>query len=352
VAVDVNHYEVLGVPRTADLATIRAAYRRRARTTHPDLGGDPDEFAAVTTAWWTLSAPDRRARYDAGDDADWGDSLGWDEPAPKRAGTARTRSDDDRTGRPTPPVALIRDQLDAFTARPLPLPDDSELRARFRTLDPRVSGWAVLAWCAAVLLIILAPMVLSAFTTVSYSGLLTGIILYSTVLGSALILRGYTRWKGPAVRFFAACCLWGTVGLYALAATAYLSEPPTTAVRTSLTVAPGVVGVTAAALAGRRVRRVRRAVYDRSRWKRDRAVAEQWNRLLGERLQHGTTRIEPATRGNRPVWILVDGATGRELAWAPAQAPTAWAALLRQAGFDVRPTPGETPAPEPVAGRR
>ena len=44
-------YEVLGVPRDATTEEIRRAYRRAARAAHPDVGGDPAAFRAVTRAW-------------------------------------------------------------------------------------------------------------------------------------------------------------------------------------------------------------------------------------------------------------------------------------------------------------
>lgn len=62
-------YEVLGVARTASPEEIKKAYRRRARESHPDAGGDEEEFKRVTHAHQILSDPDRRARYDRfGDD--------------------------------------------------------------------------------------------------------------------------------------------------------------------------------------------------------------------------------------------------------------------------------------------
>ncbi len=62
-------YEVLGVARTASPEEIKKAYRRRARESHPDAGGDEEVFKKVTHAHQVLSDPDRRARYDRfGDD--------------------------------------------------------------------------------------------------------------------------------------------------------------------------------------------------------------------------------------------------------------------------------------------
>lgn len=59
-----DHYETLGVDRDADPAAIKKAYRKRARETHPDHGGDTGEAASVNGAYLVLSDPDKRARYD------------------------------------------------------------------------------------------------------------------------------------------------------------------------------------------------------------------------------------------------------------------------------------------------
>jgi hypothetical protein len=68
--IDVDHYLVLGVPRTADAATIRAAYVDLAKKYHPDVAAGNPELAAynfrqITAAYQALSDPDERARYDA-----------------------------------------------------------------------------------------------------------------------------------------------------------------------------------------------------------------------------------------------------------------------------------------------
>jgi len=47
-------YDILGVSPDASADEIRRAYRRRARETHPDHGGNPDEFQAVQMAWEVL----------------------------------------------------------------------------------------------------------------------------------------------------------------------------------------------------------------------------------------------------------------------------------------------------------
>lgn len=67
---DVDHYLVLGVPRTTDAAMIRAAYVALAKRYHPDVASGNPELAAfnfrqITNAYHTLSEPDARGRYDA-----------------------------------------------------------------------------------------------------------------------------------------------------------------------------------------------------------------------------------------------------------------------------------------------
>ncbi len=60
----IDLYEVLGVPRDADAATIRRAYRKKVRSVHPDSGGSVEAFNELKTAYDVLSDPVRRRRYD------------------------------------------------------------------------------------------------------------------------------------------------------------------------------------------------------------------------------------------------------------------------------------------------
>jgi len=59
-----GHYDVLGIPRTATKADVRAAYRRLALLTHPDKGGRPEDFLKVVSSWETLADEVARAEYD------------------------------------------------------------------------------------------------------------------------------------------------------------------------------------------------------------------------------------------------------------------------------------------------
>ncbi|KAJ8126693.1 hypothetical protein O1611_g6945 [Lasiodiplodia mahajangana] len=62
-----DYYAVLGVVMTADTQSIRAAYRRLARVTHPDKNPSPDgkeQFQRLQAAYETLSDPTKRMQYD------------------------------------------------------------------------------------------------------------------------------------------------------------------------------------------------------------------------------------------------------------------------------------------------
>ncbi|KAI1813937.1 TPR-like protein [Poronia punctata] len=67
-----DYYKILGVSKDADDATIKKAYRKLAIIHHPDKNRD-DESAAerfkdIGEAYETLSDPQKRARYDSGED--------------------------------------------------------------------------------------------------------------------------------------------------------------------------------------------------------------------------------------------------------------------------------------------
>ena len=55
-----DYYAILGVSRDADQSEIKKAYRKKARETHPDYGGDEEAFKAVSVAYETLSDPEKR----------------------------------------------------------------------------------------------------------------------------------------------------------------------------------------------------------------------------------------------------------------------------------------------------
>ncbi len=62
-----DYYEVLGVPRTADEAAIKKAFRRLARELHPDVSDAPDaeeRFREAVEAYEALSKSETRELYD------------------------------------------------------------------------------------------------------------------------------------------------------------------------------------------------------------------------------------------------------------------------------------------------
>lgn len=64
-------YQVLGVPRTADEAAIKRAYRKLAKELHPDRNKDNpkavERFKQVTAAYDILSDAGKRGQYDRGE---------------------------------------------------------------------------------------------------------------------------------------------------------------------------------------------------------------------------------------------------------------------------------------------
>ena len=67
-AMEHDFYELLGVERTADGATIKSAYRKLAMQYHPDRNGgckeNEDRFKAISAAYECLKDPQKRAAYD------------------------------------------------------------------------------------------------------------------------------------------------------------------------------------------------------------------------------------------------------------------------------------------------
>lgn len=86
-----NYYELLGLTQGASTEEVKTAWRRAAKTLHPDSpGGNAAMFVLANTAYETLSDPWRRSEYDrqlAGPRPDetafpgWGD--GWEPSDPQ-----------------------------------------------------------------------------------------------------------------------------------------------------------------------------------------------------------------------------------------------------------------------------
>ncbi|PYP86963.1 MAG: hypothetical protein DMF61_12285 [Blastocatellia bacterium AA13] len=84
-----DYYEILGVPSTAAQSEIDKQYRQRARSGHPDAGGNEDEMKALNEARDVLTDPETRRAYDADRRADsipTGSSIVFDHEAAGRAG--------------------------------------------------------------------------------------------------------------------------------------------------------------------------------------------------------------------------------------------------------------------------
>ncbi|MBE1237269.1 J domain-containing protein [Phaeovibrio sulfidiphilus] len=92
-------YTILGVPRTANHSEIKKAYRKLARTRHPDLNPDDpkaeEAFKEISAAYSLLSDEQKRARFDRGEiDAEGnekGFGGGWGPGGPRGPqGSSRT----------------------------------------------------------------------------------------------------------------------------------------------------------------------------------------------------------------------------------------------------------------------
>jgi curved DNA-binding protein len=59
-----DHYQTLGVAKTATPDEIKKAYRRLASQHHPDKGGDTATFQKIEEAYRILSDPNQRQQYD------------------------------------------------------------------------------------------------------------------------------------------------------------------------------------------------------------------------------------------------------------------------------------------------
>ena len=70
IATPASLYDVLGIQMDATCQEIKAAYRRLARVSHPDVVGhgekdtSANEFIKIHTAYATLLDPEKRADYD------------------------------------------------------------------------------------------------------------------------------------------------------------------------------------------------------------------------------------------------------------------------------------------------
>lgn len=57
-------YETLGISKGASKEDIKKAYKKMAIQSHPDKGGDPEQFKEISKAYQILSDDEKRANYD------------------------------------------------------------------------------------------------------------------------------------------------------------------------------------------------------------------------------------------------------------------------------------------------
>lgn len=127
-----SHYETLGVSPSASQAEITAAYRRRAKETHPDNGGDAEDFKAVEIAGRTLRDIAARQKYDeSGQDANGPKEPTLEERAAEMFLMAAAEIPP-RTG-PNKRLREIRKRID--TIRKAQLADKKELLADIAALE-------------------------------------------------------------------------------------------------------------------------------------------------------------------------------------------------------------------------
>lgn len=89
----VSYYDVLGVPTDASSSDIKTAYRRLARTAHPDRGGSAARFDELTSAYETLMDRGRRARHDAVLRDQAAGRADGSQPRSREAGTSATNAE-------------------------------------------------------------------------------------------------------------------------------------------------------------------------------------------------------------------------------------------------------------------
>jgi curved DNA-binding protein CbpA len=60
----INPYAMLGIERDADGEAVKTAYRKIAKSAHPDSGGDAEQFGRLQACYDLLKDPVRRKVYD------------------------------------------------------------------------------------------------------------------------------------------------------------------------------------------------------------------------------------------------------------------------------------------------
>lgn len=63
--IDLNHYDTLGLDKSASADDVKKAYRKKASEAHPDRQDATGDMVAINRAYETLGVAERRRRYDA-----------------------------------------------------------------------------------------------------------------------------------------------------------------------------------------------------------------------------------------------------------------------------------------------
>eukprot|EP00927_Polykrikos_kofoidii_P032717 TRINITY_DN27792_c0_g1_i1.p1 TRINITY_DN27792_c0_g1~~TRINITY_DN27792_c0_g1_i1.p1 ORF type:complete len:874 (-),score=117.22 TRINITY_DN27792_c0_g1_i1:81-2543(-) len=108
-----GHYDLLRIPREAVIGEVRTAFRRQALRTHPDKGGDPEDFRRVVAAFDVLSDEAQRSAYDRDlDCCGCTDGRG-------KGGLASSSAVPAGTTQSCPPVSTAQSEADERLARGL-----------------------------------------------------------------------------------------------------------------------------------------------------------------------------------------------------------------------------------------
>ncbi|WP_426593315.1 J domain-containing protein [Cellulomonas sp. McL0617] len=347
-----THYEVLGVDPYASRRTIQAAYRRRARETHPDTGGSPAEFAAVSAAWWVLGSASRRAAYDAGLDPDagdaWGQDVGFDAPAPPRPSSRLP--DDAPSDMPEPVVDVPTQRSDA--PRPPVVPPGR--------IDPFASPFRALPRLQDELDALPSPRRQLRFTRRIWVLVAVGVLEIGWVArfdgphlvspGADAAMLAFVFWIGfarkvlrlshpgrpPLLRWFEHAFLWSGITIYLVAAVSSLHR--LSGPHTLVVLGVWAFGLVLASSAEWRLARNRRRELAVRTATERHALATRWNALLRTRELAAQTRFWQATTASEPVWALRSDEDGALLGTAPEAAPQAWVDVLRSVGLDIADT--------------
>lgn len=111
-----SFYNILGLASDATDKQVKDAYRRAARTSHPDVGGSEELFHSVSVAYETLGNPARRQKYD---------TVNGSQSASKASGAgapSRNRTAPSRTSASGARAAAAGDNTEATREAPEYLP--------------------------------------------------------------------------------------------------------------------------------------------------------------------------------------------------------------------------------------